>query len=217
MSRTHSAPASSSNFQLIFNNALKAYEKQTNKDLLVHPLAAELQSCDSPTSILAVLQQQVQDFNQSRTSNERLTKCLDPTVNVLYAFSGALGEGVGLVCLGMRARLRCVSYPYFAGLFTSKGDLRWSRRSPFGVYSSEYLYATQINIHDPQAAKDVRANQDTLVNIFERIENFFRRLENYTEIPPTPEMMDIIGKILVEVLSILAIATKEMKQGRTSE
>ena len=144
MSRTHSTPASSSNFQLIFNNALKAYEKQTNKDLLAHPLAAELQACDSPTSILAVLQQQVQDFNQSRTSNERLTKCLDPTVNVLYAFSGTLGEGVSLVCLGMSARLRCVSYPYFAGLFTSKGDLRWSRCSPFGVYSSEYLYATKL-------------------------------------------------------------------------
>jgi hypothetical protein len=30
-------------------------------------------------------------------------------------------------------------------------------------------------------------------------------------------MMDIIGKIMVEILSILAIATKEMKQGRTSE
>ena len=29
-------------------------------------------------------------------------------------------------------------------------------------------------------------------------------------------MMDIIGKILVEVLSILAVATKEIKQGRTS-
>jgi len=217
MFRTHSTPASSSNFQLIFNNALKAYEKQTKKDLLAHPLAAELQACDSPTSILAVLQHQVQDLNQSRTSNERLTKWLDPTVNVLYAFSETLGEGVSLVCLGMRARLRCVSHPYFAGFFTSESDLCWSRCSPFGVYSSEYPYATQINIYDPQATRDVRASQDTLVDIFERIENFFRRLENYTEIPPTPEMMDIIGKILVEVLSILAIATKEIKQGRTSE
>ena len=85
------------------------------------------------------------------------------------------------------------------------------------MYPSEYLSATQINIYDPQAAKDVRASQDTLIDIFERIENFFRRVENYTEIPPTPEMTDIIGKILVEVLSILAIATKEIKQGRTSE
>jgi len=30
-------------------------------------------------------------------------------------------------------------------------------------------------------------------------------------------MMDIIERIMVEILSILAIATKEIKQGRTSE
>ena len=73
--------------------------------------------------------------------------------------------------------------------------------------------STKINIPDPQAAKDVRASQDSLADIFERIENFFRRVENYTEIPPTPEMIDIIGKILVEVLSILGIATEEIKRG----
>jgi hypothetical protein len=49
------------------------------------------------------------------------------------------------------------------------------------------------------------------------MENFFQRLEIYTNVSPTPEMMDMIVKILVEVLSILAIATKEMKQGRISE
>jgi hypothetical protein len=68
-----------------------------------------------------------------------------------------------------------------------------------------------------QAAKDVRASQDTLIDVFERIENFVRRLETYAEVPPTAEMMDIIMKIMVEVLSILAIATKETKQSRTSE
>jgi hypothetical protein len=55
------------------------------------------------------------------------------------------------------------------------------------------------------------------VDIFERIESFFRRLEIYTEVPPTPEMMDVIAKIMVEVLSILAIATKEIKRGTASE
>jgi hypothetical protein len=49
------------------------------------------------------------------------------------------------------------------------------------------------------------------------MENFFRRLEVYTEVVPTPEMMDIIMKIMVEVLAILAIATKEIKEGRTSK
>jgi hypothetical protein len=55
------------------------------------------------------------------------------------------------------------------------------------------------------------------VDIFERIEMFLQRLELYTEVPLTTEMMDMIIQIMVEVLSILGIATKEIKQGRTSE
>ena len=90
--------ASSSNFQLIINNALKAYEKRTKNDLLAHPLAPQLQACDSPGAILAVLQQQVQGIDQSR-SDDRWTKWLDPTVNVLFTLSSTLGTGVGLVCL----------------------------------------------------------------------------------------------------------------------
>ncbi len=56
------------------------------------------------------------------------------------------------------------------------------------------------------------------MDIFERIEMFFRRLEVYTQLlSPTTEMVDIIIQIMVEVLSILGIATKETKQGRLSE
>jgi hypothetical protein len=46
---------------------------------------------------------------------------------------------------------------------------------------------------------------------------FFRRLETYTQVPPTMDMMDMIVQIMVEVLSILGIATKEITQGRMSE
>ena len=67
-----------------------------------------------------------------------------------------------------------------------------------------------------QAAKDVDASEEALADLFERIENFFKRLESYTEIPPTDAMTDIIVKIMVEVLNVFAIATKEMKQGRAS-
>ena len=99
MSRTHNTTAMSPNFQLVFNNALKEYEKRTKKDLLAHPLAAQLQACDSPSAVLAVLQLQVQALDQSQSNNSRWTKWLDPTVNVLYAFSETLGEGVSLVYL----------------------------------------------------------------------------------------------------------------------
>ncbi|KAI0297925.1 hypothetical protein BC826DRAFT_135394 [Russula brevipes] len=64
------------------------------------------------------------------------------------------------------------------------------------------------------AAKDVIASQDTLIVLFSRIEYFFQRLEIYMEVPPTAAMMEIITKIMVEVLSILGIATKDMKRGR---
>ncbi len=45
----------------------------------------------------------------------------------------------------------------------------------------------------------------------------FRRLETYTELRPTKEMTDIIIKVMVEVLLILALVTKEIKQGKLSE
>lgn len=91
--------SSSSNFQSVFNVALEAYEKTTKNKLLTHPLATQLQSCDSPTAILTVLRDLVKQLDQSRGDNEMLRRWLDPTVNVLFAFSATLGEGVGMVIL----------------------------------------------------------------------------------------------------------------------
>ena len=68
-----------------------------------------------------------------------------------------------------------------------------------------------------QAVKDARASQDILIDVFERIEIFFGRLEIYIEVPPTSEMIDILVRIMVEVLSILGIAMKEIKRGRMSK
>ena len=97
MSRVPSPHTSSSDFQSIFNAALKAYEKKTRKDLLAHPLATHLQACNSPSDILAILQDKVKEFYQSESAEERLSRWLNPTINVLYAFSATLGGGVGLV------------------------------------------------------------------------------------------------------------------------
>ena len=43
------------------------------------------------------------------------------------------------------------------------------------------------------------------------------RLHSYTEVRPTAGMTDVIVKIMMEILSILAIATKQIKQGRSSK
>ena len=61
------------------------------------------------------------------------------------------------------------------------------------------------------------ASQDKLIDNLNHIERFFRRLEIYISITPTSTMSDIIVEIMVEVLTILAIATREVKRGRFSE
>ena len=53
--------------------------------------------------------------------------------------------------------------------------------------------------------------------MFERLEAFFKRLEIYTKAAFHEEMVDIISKIMVEALNVLGIATKEIRQGRTSK
>ncbi len=49
------------------------------------------------------------------------------------------------------------------------------------------------------------------------MERFFHRLEIYTSISPTMAMTNVIVEIMVEVLTILGIVTKEMKRGRLSK
>ena len=99
MSHTPATTATSSSFQVIFQAALKSYRKQTKEDLLTHPLASQLQSCESTTAILAILQDQVREFDKSRSGDERLAKWLGPTVNVLNAFSATVSGGVSMVRL----------------------------------------------------------------------------------------------------------------------
>ncbi|KAH8983638.1 ankyrin repeat-containing domain protein [Lactarius akahatsu] len=154
---------SSSNIEGIFDTALKSYKEKTKNDLKKHDLFKQLESCDSPAAILAAM--------------TGLNKWLAPTINVLYAFSGALSEGVALV------------FPPANLVFAGVGALML-------------------------AAKGVTASQDILVDIFGRIESFFVRLENYSEVPLTPAMTDKMVEITVEILDILATATKEMKRSR---
>ena len=68
-----------------------------------------------------------------------------------------------------------------------------------------------------QAASGVTSSYDALLDLFECLANFLKRLEIYTTIPPTQMVTDIIIKIMVELLSVLALATKQIKQGRFSE
>ena len=65
----------------------------------------------------------------------------------------------------------------------------------------------------------MRTSYDTLVDVFECLESFTRRLSIYTdeEIERTPAMTETIVNILVEMLAVLALATKRINQGGLSK
>jgi hypothetical protein len=105
-----------------------------------------------------------------------------------------------------------------AGIFSRECDICWIRSPPYSLYTFQLsARGSVLTTYVSQSAKDVRASQNSVLDILERIEMFFRRLEVYTEVEPTSEMMDMMVQITVEVLSVLGIATEEIKQGRTSE
>jgi hypothetical protein len=68
-----------------------------------------------------------------------------------------------------------------------------------------------------QAASGITSSYDALLELFQCMGNFLKRLEIYTTIPLNPTMTDIIIKIMVELLSVLALASKQIKQGRFSK
>ena len=109
MSQDPDESTSSPNFESIFTAALEKYKERTKKDIAAHSLAAQIKSCDSPNAVLTVLQTQVQTSDSSPSSNrtwKRLAKLLDPTITVLYAFSGFVSNVTGPVNRETSSRLR---------------------------------------------------------------------------------------------------------------
>jgi hypothetical protein len=68
-----------------------------------------------------------------------------------------------------------------------------------------------------QTASGDTSSYDALLGLFERLGNFLKRLEIYTTIPPTPILTEITFKTMVELLSVLSLALKQIKQGRFSK
>jgi hypothetical protein len=131
MSQAFPSVPSCSNYQVIFDSALEAYQRKTGKDLTSDPLLRSLENCQSPDAILAILQAQILDPAQPQSSRNKLTTWLDPTVIVLNAFSETIGGFVGLVSLnGSRDTPRIYSlilileaYPPSRVIFTGIGAL----------------------------------------------------------------------------------------------
>ncbi|KAH9169583.1 hypothetical protein EDB89DRAFT_1455447 [Lactarius sanguifluus] len=67
------------------------------------------------------------------------------------------------------------------------------------------------------AADGVSASYDALLELFECLGNFLKRLHIYSEVSLDPLMVDIIAKITVELISVLDLARKQIGRGRLKQ
>ena len=81
----------------------------------------------------------------------------------------------------------------------------------------QFICRWPVDVRVIQSAKGIISNCDALVDLLESIEHFLNRLNIYTRIPPTPTIDEIVVKVLVELISTLALVTGELKQRRSSE
>ena len=81
----------SSRLQALFKTALTDYEKKTGTALDKHPLAEQLERCDTVESVTAVLSEQTQVFSEFR-DKDKVLKPLKKVLSVLHHFSA-----IGLV------------------------------------------------------------------------------------------------------------------------
>jgi hypothetical protein len=207
----------SSRFHALFESAFQAYEKKTGISLAEHPLFVQLQSFDSVESTTTLLQNQTQAFREFRGS-DRVKKLLKNTVLIVATLStkASLGDTIGLVCqkslMASPAALTFSLQPFPPATAIHAGLAILLSVCAILLLLCGYHCDIQMN----QAASGVTDSYDALVDLLEFIENVLSRLDIYMRIPPTPAMDDVVVKILVGLLSTLALATKELKQGRSS-
>ena len=90
--------------------------------------------------------------------------------------------------------------------------------SPFSLLSvpvHSLLCTSDIEIS--QAAKDVSASHDVLLDLFGRMGDFFTRFQAYSGGFLKTELAEVLVKVVVKVLNILSVAMKEIEQSRASE
>jgi len=82
-------------FQELFESALQNYETKTGITLIQHPLAVQLQSCQSVEDITALLQSQVQGVSYLQAS-DRIMKSIKSILSILSPLLAAASLAVDL-------------------------------------------------------------------------------------------------------------------------
>jgi hypothetical protein len=132
-----------SNFQLILD-ALDKYSERTGINIQENPFADKVKNCDSPSSVLLLLEENQKAFKDYREQNRKLIDYLKPVVQFVHAFSGSVGEAAGLVSREQSYRWLFILFTPQGAVPTCKTNLRRNRYPPHCACLS--LYTERVDL-----------------------------------------------------------------------
>ncbi|KAI0289002.1 hypothetical protein BC826DRAFT_1107328 [Russula brevipes] len=188
---------SAANFAAIFDAAVKEYKALTKQDLHEHHLVAELQTCQNPADVKSVLEKQARDFGKSTKGEKKWMTWLDPTVYILFMLSAPL-EGIGLIV---------------SVFVMPPNDDRTPTTSGSQPFSPAKTIFTGIGVL-LSAVKDDITSHITLSQLFDHMCLYLQRLERYIKTLLTDDLTTLLGKIMAQLLSILALSSKAVTEWR---
>ena len=110
----------------------------------------------------------------------------------------------------------------FIAVPAGEDDIHCPRFPAFCMCSLSQFFHTIMTseayqVFRPSSFRDTHASYDALADLLEAIEHFLNRLNIYTRISPTAAMTEIIVKIMVELLSTLAVVAQQVRQKQPSK
>jgi len=198
---------------------VQAYEKKAGVRLAdsEDSLAMRLQRCHSVDDISTLLQGQAQAIDDFQL-RDRIFKSIKMTVSILSPISSVASVADNLSLVRWK-----VLIDYFTSLTvftditpTCNGDTRYSQHPTEGMFLSPYRYPSDVQLN--QAANGVITSCDVLADMLESIEHFVNRLRIYTETSHSmPAVDEIVVKLMIELISVLALVTRKLKKRRLRE
>ena len=207
------ASESNAQFAAIWASALEEYKRNTNKDPTLTPLEG-----DSPDALLAIIDEKQRTFKHYRSKGEKIRKALKPILELVLLFSEAAGEGTALVSVATVLRQSLVTNSTSIDISTIESNFCRHSRTTRSEYCVTCSFGGSASDTAPsQAAKNVTAKYDAILDVFGEMGNFLDRLRVYLKQDVTAPMRKIFVEILSQMLRTFGIFTKFMKRNRLSE
>ena len=213
-----------SHFRTAFDAVLREYEKITNITLATHPIAEKLKNCHSVEATILLIQDLAREFGDF-PGIDRLMKSINNSVSLLSMLAAipVLGNAIGIVGPNLQGSHGCVpplihTIQLFPPIIAIRTGIAILLIVCILLLLFLCAYLSYIQVHQAtKGVKLVKTSYKPLLGLLESIELLLRHLYIYTQIPPTPDMDEMVVKIMAEILVTLALMTKDLNQGRPSE